>query len=89
MKHTQLLTPREVAEMLSIPKSTVYSLVKSTELTAIRVGPKLLKFRQKDVDDFILRNLTTTKTVEDSPVCEYIQARKPLLSQKLKKGDVL
>ena len=47
-----LLTPREVAEVMRVSTMTVYRLIKSGELPAIRVG-KHLRIRGQDVAAFL------------------------------------
>ncbi len=47
-----LLTPREVAEVMRVSTMTVYRLIKSGELRAIRVG-KHLRIRGNDVAAFL------------------------------------
>ncbi len=47
-----LLTPREVAEVMRVSTMTVYRLIKSGELRAIRVG-KHLRIRGADVVTFL------------------------------------
>lgn len=47
-----LLTPREVAEVMRVSTMTVYRLIKSGELPAIRVG-KHLRIRGHDVAQFL------------------------------------
>ena len=47
-----LLTPREVAEVMRVSTMTVYRLIKSGELPAIRVG-KHLRIRANDVAKFL------------------------------------
>ena len=47
-----LLTPREVAEVMRVSTMTVYRLIKAGELPAIRVG-KHLRIRGDDVVKFL------------------------------------
>ena len=47
-----LLTPREVAEVMRVSTMTVYRLIKSGQLPAIRVG-KHLRIRGNDVVEFL------------------------------------
>lgn len=47
-----LLTPREVAEVMRVSTMTVYRLIKSGDLPAIRVG-KHLRIRGNDVVAFL------------------------------------
>jgi excisionase family DNA binding protein len=47
-----LLTPREVAEVMRVSTMTVYRLIKAGDLRAIRVG-KHLRIRGQDVAEFL------------------------------------
>ena len=47
-----LLTVAEVAETLRVSNMTVYRLIKSGELTAIRVG-KNYRIRTADLDEYL------------------------------------
>jgi excisionase family DNA binding protein len=47
-----LLTPREVAEVMRVSTMTVYRLIKAGDLPAIRVG-KHLRIRGQDVGSFL------------------------------------
>jgi len=73
MKTSNLLTPREVSEILRRPLHSVYELVRLGRLAAVRDGPKLLKFRLRDVENYIARNLQQAKGLESGAVSEYIR----------------
>ena len=47
-----LLTAREVADVMRVSTMTVYRLIKAGELPAIRVG-KHLRIRERDVVQFL------------------------------------
>lgn len=47
-----LLTAREVAEVMRVSTMTVYRLIKAGDLPAIRVG-KHLRIRQRDVGAYL------------------------------------
>lgn len=47
-------TPKEVAEMLKIAKTTVYELIKRGELNSYRVGNKM-RIELKDIEEYIER----------------------------------
>jgi excisionase family DNA binding protein len=49
----QLLTGGDVARVLGVSRKTVYRLVESRDLPAVRVGGKLLRFRSGDVARYI------------------------------------
>jgi excisionase family DNA binding protein len=50
-----LLTPRQVAEALSISRPSVYRLVELGELEAVRVGSRSTRFTPADVRRFVER----------------------------------
>jgi excisionase family DNA binding protein len=50
----QLLTVNEVAKILRVSNMTVYRLVKSRQLPAIRVG-KNYRIKENDVDRYLNR----------------------------------
>lgn len=50
----ELLTPKQVAESLGIHLNTVYRLIANGDLTAVRVGPKLLRVSKKSLGDYVL-----------------------------------
>jgi excisionase family DNA binding protein len=54
-----LLTPREVAEVMRVSTMTVYRLIKSGELPAMRVG-KHLRIRGGDVARFLDARIVRT-----------------------------
>jgi excisionase family DNA binding protein len=55
-----LLTPREVAEVMRVSTMTVYRLIKSGELPAMRVG-KHLRIRGHDVAEFLDARIVHTE----------------------------
>lgn len=50
-----LLRVNEVAQLLSIGRRTVYTLVAAGELPAVRVGERL-RFRPREIDAYLERN---------------------------------
>ena len=52
-----LLTPREVAEVMRVSTMTVYRLIKSGELRAVRVG-KSYRLREDDIDAYLSKQYT-------------------------------
>ncbi|MFE3121087.1 helix-turn-helix domain-containing protein [Streptomyces niveus] len=48
----QLLTPRQTAEFLAVPLSTLYSNWRSWGLPAHRIG-KHLRFRERDLETWL------------------------------------
>lgn len=56
-----LLTVAEVAETLRVSNMTVYRLIKSGDLTAIRVG-KNYRIRAADLDAYLAGGFVETQT---------------------------
>src|SRR4029450_2175287 len=52
MSRGRFLTPREVADQLRVSTMTVYRLIKSGELRAVRVG-KSYRLRDEDIDAYL------------------------------------
>lgn len=50
---SQLLTPKQVADALSVQLPTVYRYIANGDLTAKRVGPKLLRIEKSELDRFM------------------------------------
>ena len=51
------LTPREVAEALRVSDMTVYRLIKSGELRALRIG-KSFRISEDDFDEYLAHRFT-------------------------------
>jgi excisionase family DNA binding protein len=49
----QLLTPKQVADALGIHLNTVYRLIATGDLTAVRVGPKLLRVNRNELNSYM------------------------------------
>jgi excisionase family DNA binding protein len=56
-QRARFLTVAEVAEMMRVSTMTVYRLVKSGELRAVRVG-KSYRLAEDEVDRFLARGFT-------------------------------
>ena len=54
---SRFLTVAEVAEIMRVSTMTVYRLIKSSELAAVRVG-KSYRIREDDVDAFLAKRYT-------------------------------
>ena len=54
---SRFLTVAEVAQLLRVSTMTVYRLIKSGELAAVRVG-KSYRIREDDVDAFLAKRYT-------------------------------
>ena len=50
-----LLTITEAAEVLGVQRSTIYRLLRDSDLVAVRVG-KRLRFRPSDLEDYLERH---------------------------------
>lgn len=51
----RLLTPKDVAGLLSLPVSTVYELARGGRLPSLRIG-RAVRFERHDLENFITRN---------------------------------
>ncbi|MDI7253385.1 MAG: helix-turn-helix domain-containing protein [Actinomycetota bacterium] len=54
LSEVRFLTVAEVAEMMRVSKMTVYRLVKSGQIPAIRVG-KNYRIKESDVNEYLSR----------------------------------
>ena len=59
----RLLTVNEVANVLRVSNMTVYRLVKSGQISAIRVG-KNYRIKESDVSDYLSRGTTQPERPE-------------------------
>ena len=48
-----LLNYKQASEFLNIGKSTLYMLVSSGDLPAVRFGGKITRFRRRDLEEFV------------------------------------
>jgi excisionase family DNA binding protein len=53
----RFLTVAEVADLMRVSTMTVYRLIKSGELPAVRVG-KSYRLREEDIDSFLAKRYT-------------------------------
>ena len=53
---TALKTEQEVADLLHITRRTLYEERKRGTITLIRVGLRLIRYRDEDISDYIDRN---------------------------------
>jgi excisionase family DNA binding protein len=58
-----------LAEHWACGSDTVYSLIRSGELQAFKLGGKLLRIRSAEVERFECRNTACNDTGESSPLC--------------------
>lgn len=49
----QFLTTGEIAEILRVHQRTVQRWISSSRLKATKVGPKILRVRKQDFDEFL------------------------------------
>lgn len=57
VSRAQFLTPQEVADLLRVSSMTVYRLIRSGELRAVRVG-KAYRLLEEDVDAYLADRFT-------------------------------
>jgi excisionase family DNA binding protein len=57
----KLLTPHEIADFLGVKLSTIYSWTHTGFIPHIKLG-SLLRFREKDVQDWVDRRATRGRT---------------------------
>jgi len=65
-----LLTVDEVATQLRVSKPSIYTWVKEGRLVAHRLGARTIRFRQEDVDAFLMGATKTTAVV--TPVASVV-----------------
>lgn len=51
--NNEVLTPTQVAKILSVSVATVYKLIAEGEIKAVRIGPKLLRIEKHQLDHFL------------------------------------
>ncbi|HCT64746.1 MAG TPA: DNA-binding protein [Lachnospiraceae bacterium] len=54
--YPDILTPKEVMEILGISKNTLYQLINNREIPATRLGRKLWRIQKQALLDFLARN---------------------------------
>ena len=64
-----LLTTEEVAEKLKVTKYTVYSLIKSGKLPALRIG-RSFRIHEEELNDYLQKCIITHE--DECDKCEYI-----------------
>lgn len=57
LSESRFLTVQEVADLMRVSSMTVYRLIKSNELSAVRVG-RSFRVRQEDVDGYLQQSYT-------------------------------
>jgi excisionase family DNA binding protein len=56
-----LLTADEAAQLLHVPRSTLYELVRSRGLPHVRIGDRGLRFTHSDLEDWVTANTHGTR----------------------------
>ena len=51
--YPDVLTPKQMMEILSISKNTLYHMIQNNELPAFKLGPKAWRFRKVDVSAYL------------------------------------
>jgi len=54
----RMLTPEEVAQRLGVARLTVYSWIRTGVLPATRLGRRILRIREADLEGFLARGVT-------------------------------
>jgi excisionase family DNA binding protein len=54
-----LLTAVQVAELLSVPKTRVWSMSRRGEIPTVRIGLREVRYRPEDIDRWIARRTTS------------------------------
>ena len=52
--YPDILTGKEVMELLSISKNTLYHLIRSEQLPAFRLGKRCWRFRREDLERYLM-----------------------------------
>lgn len=50
----EIMTPKQVAEYLQVHSKTVYDWIASGELPSIKLGPRSIRIKKSDIDDFLM-----------------------------------
>jgi excisionase family DNA binding protein len=80
----KLLTKKQVAEMLGIKESTLYAWVHQNRIPHLKIGKRLLRFREKD----IIAWLSDMEVQPDPHVAPKPRARRLLVGIKTKDGYI-
>ena len=54
-----LMTAVEVAELLAVPKTRVWSMSPRGEIPTVRIGPREVRYRREDIDIWIARRTSS------------------------------
>ena len=58
MSFPTFLTVADVAEVLYVSKMTVYRMIESGTLPALKINQRTFRIRQEDLDAYIAANMT-------------------------------
>lgn len=56
-----LLTAVQVAELLSVPKTRVWSMSRRGEIPTVRIGSREVRYRREDIDAWIARRTSSRR----------------------------
>lgn len=51
--YPEILTGKEVMEILSVSKNTLYNLIRTERLPAFRLGKRSWRFRREDLENYL------------------------------------
>jgi len=54
-----LMTAVQVAELLAVPKTRVWSMSRRGEIPTVRIGPREFRYRREDIDIWIARRTSS------------------------------
>jgi excisionase family DNA binding protein len=54
-----LLTADQVAQLLAVPRTRVWSMSRRGEIPTVRLGPREVRYRPEDIDRWIARRTTS------------------------------
>ena len=54
----RLMTAGQVAELLAVPKTRVWSMSRRGEIPTVRIGPREVRYRPEDIEAWIARRTT-------------------------------
>lgn len=55
----RLLTAVEVADLLAVPKTRIWSMSRRGEIPTVRLGPREVRYRPEDIDVWIARRTSS------------------------------
>jgi len=53
------MTAVQVAELLAVPKTRVWSMSRRDEIPTVWIGPREVRYRREDIDIWIARRTTS------------------------------